>query len=99
MTIVTNLILSAYCSCSLCCGKHATGLDATGHKPKQGITVAIPRRFPLGSKVLIGNHFYTGTDRLARRFDNRIDIYFQSHKDAVRFGIQKQRVKIITTTK
>ena len=96
ITHLTNFVVTAYCACKICCGEHTSGLDATGHKPIDGITVALPRRFPLGSKVIIDGHEYVGSDRLAKRFDNRIDIYFQSHNDALRFGKKHKSVTIKT---
>jgi 3D (Asp-Asp-Asp) domain-containing protein len=96
ITVLTNFVCTAYCACQICCGSHATGLDATGHKPVGGVTVALPRRFPLGSEVIIDGKHYKGTDRLAKRFDNRIDLFFNSHLDAVRFGKQLKIVTVIT---
>lgn len=95
--IITNLIVTAYCACRVCCGPQANGLTASGAKPQQGITVAGPRRYPLGSKVIVKGHTYLLQDRLAKRYDNRIDIYFNNHKDAAQFGKQFLAVTIITT--
>lgn len=93
---LTNAVVTAYCACQICCGRNAKGIDASGHKPIEGITIAIPRRFPLGSRVIIEGHEYIGSDRLSKRFNSRFDIYFKSHSDAVRFGKQTKRVTVIT---
>lgn len=87
-------IITAYCACTICCGPRETGLTASGHHPIQGTTIAAPRSIPLGTKVAIGNHVYTVQDRTARRFDGRWDIYFASHKDALRFGKQTLQITI-----
>lgn len=97
--MTTNLItavLTAYCACRTCCGPNATGLTAAGTRPIEGRTVALPRRFPLGSRVVIGGHTYIGEDRTARRFDGRIDVYCASHETAKRRGISTNLVTIIT---
>jgi 3D (Asp-Asp-Asp) domain-containing protein len=91
--MITNLVITAYCACKLCCGPHASGLAANGHHPVEGITVAASRSIPLGTKVHIeGVGDRVVQDRLARRFDDRIDVYFTSHEAAKRFG--KRRLKV-----
>lgn len=93
--ILTNCIVTAYCSCHLCCGSHSTlGLTASGVKPVQGVTVAASRRIPLGTHIVIEGHEYIVQDRLARKYDNRVDIYFSSHKDALKYGLQHHNVII-----
>jgi 3D (Asp-Asp-Asp) domain-containing protein len=93
--MITNFIITAYCACTICCGPRATGLAANGKPPVEGITVAGPRRLPLGTKVWIdgvGNRIVQ--DRLAKRYDNRFDVYFKRHDDAKRFGIRTLKVRI-----
>jgi 3D (Asp-Asp-Asp) domain-containing protein len=87
--------VTAYCSCIKCCGKNATGLAANGKKPVEGVTCAGPRSIPLGTKVFIeGVGVRTVTDRLARKYDDRYDIYFKDHTNAVNFGIRTLKVTI-----
>lgn len=95
-TNIITAVLTAYCACRTCCGPHATGLTAAGTRPIEGRTVALPRRLPLGSRVVIGGHTYVGEDRTARRFDGRIDVFFADHQAARRFGIRTNNVTIIT---
>lgn len=93
--ILTNVILTGYCSCHLCCGSHAKqGITADGHKPIAGITVAASRSIPFGTHVIISGHTYTVQDRLAKKYNGRIDIYFDKHKDALRFGKQTNNATI-----
>lgn len=91
---ITNAIITAYCACTNCCGAHATGLTAAGQRPVQGITIAGPRAFPLGTKVSIAGHSYIVQDRTAKRFDGRWDIYFASHKEALKFGKQTNNITV-----
>lgn len=95
-TNVITAILTAYCACRACCGMNATGITAACTRPVAGRTVAIPRAYPLGSRVVIGGHAYVAEDRTARRFNGRIDIFFPTHAAARRFGIQTNKVTIIT---
>lgn len=92
MPILTNVILSAYCACRICCGPDAANLTAIGTPPKQGIAVAAPRNVPLGSIITINGHRYTAEDRTAARYDGRFDIYFRSHEQAKQFGIRRATV-------
>lgn len=84
--------ITAYCACPKCCGPNARGITASGKKVAVGM-VAGPRRIPLGTKVLIGGNPYTVEDRTAKRYDGRWDIYFDNHKQALRFG--KRELKVI----
>ena len=90
--------VTAYCPCSRCCGKWAGGPTASGKMPVQGITCAGPRSVPFGTRVYIDKvGWRTVQDRLAKKFDNRYDIYFKSHSEALRFGKRTLRVYIKDT--
>ena len=93
--MITNAIITAYCACSICCGPGAKGIAANGKPPVEGLTVAGPRNIPLGTRVRIDGHTYTVTDRTARRYDGRFDIFFRSHSAARRFGIRTNQVEIL----
>lgn len=93
---MTNIIITAYCACQICCGPHASGLTASGKAPIQGVTVAASRKIPFGSHIRIQgltNDFIV-QDRLAKRYDNRVDIYFDKHSDARAFGKQLKQITI-----
>ena len=85
--------ITAYCACTVCCGKNARGITAAGTRPMQGRTVAAPRNVPLGTKVLIDGKPFTVEDRTARRFDGRWDIYFERHQDAKNFGVKQLKIE------
>lgn len=89
--------VTAYCSCVKCCGKWSKyNKTASGHTPKQGITIAAPRNIPFKTKLLIENvGIRTVQDRLAKKYDSRIDVYFTNHAHALQFGIKKLKVKEI----
>lgn len=91
-------VITAYCACVKCCGTNADGINAAGRAPVQGISIAGPRRFPLGTKVKLEGmtNVFVIDDRLARKYDVRFDIFFNSHADALRFGKRSLRVTVIT---
>lgn len=99
LTAVTAMSaeITAYCKCQKCCGRwSAGGRTYSGRRPVQGITIAGPRRIPLGSWVQIdGIGTFRVDDRLSRRFDHRWDVYFSRHEDAKRFGLKRRNVKVL----
>lgn len=88
--------VTAYCGCSKCCGKWSDAhKTADGHTPVEGVTCAASRSIPFGTKLLIDGHVYTVQDRLAAKYDSRIDIYFENHSNALRWGKKKLTVEIV----
>lgn len=88
--------LTAYCACELCCGEYANGITATGTIATQGRTIAVdPSVIPYGSEVLINGHTYIAEDCGGAIDGNRIDVYFDSHSEALQFGVQYADVYII----
>lgn len=96
VTNVITAIVTAYCSCKICCGPNAKGIAANGHKPTPNYTVAASRSIPFGSKVLFDKKTFVVEDRLAKRYDSRIDVFFNTHEEAKKFGKQTKQVTIIT---
>lgn len=91
---LTNVTITAYCACRLCCGPTAPNPTASGKWPRPNHTIAAPRHVPFNTKVLVTipglmtNAQYTAEDRLSRRFPHRWDIFMTSHAAARRFGIR-----------
>ena len=88
--------VTAYCACTKCCGvMGGTGITASGRRAQQGATVAASRRIPFGTRLRIeGVGIRVVQDRLAARYDDRVDIYFERHEDAMKFGKKKLNVRI-----
>lgn len=80
--------LTAYCSCSKCCGK-SDGITASGTKATAGRTVAT-KGIPFGTKLMINGETYIVEDRGVG--SGVIDIYFDSHSEALSFGVQYAKV-------
>lgn len=88
--------ITAYCTCNKCCGRNASGLAANGKPPVEGVTAAGPRRLSLGTKIKIeGVGIRTVNDRLAKRYDDRFDIYFTNHETAKQFGVKQLKVTVL----
>jgi 3D (Asp-Asp-Asp) domain-containing protein len=88
-----TFIVTAYCPCRECVGLYSGGPTASGVMPKAGVTIAAPRWIPFGTILDIrGIGRRIVQDRLALRYDNRIDIFMRSHREAKRFGIKKLSV-------
>jgi 3D (Asp-Asp-Asp) domain-containing protein len=83
--------LTAYCSCSKCCGK-SDGITASGKKAKANHTVATDKSIPFGTNLMINGETYVVEDRGGAVEGNVIDIYFDSHEEAVNFGSKYAKV-------
>lgn len=93
-------LITAYCSCLSCCGK-SDGITASGKKARPGY-IAL-NWVPFRTRVSIsGLGVYEVQDRGARSLFGtkknpikHIDIFFNTHAEALRFGKQYREVKIL----
>jgi 3D (Asp-Asp-Asp) domain-containing protein len=80
--------VSAYCHCRVCTHR-GDGITASGVRVREGTTIAAPRSIPFGTRIWVpGAGWRTVQDRLSRRYDHRLDLYFTSHKRALQWGIK-----------
>ena len=86
--------ITAYCPCSKCCGK-STGRTASGTKATAGRTVAASGKFAFGTKLNIGGHVYTVEDRGGAINGNKIDIFVNSHAEALQWGVRYLPVSVV----
>ena len=86
--------VTAYCSCAKCCGK-TNGRTASGTRATAGRTVAASGKFAFGTKLNIGGHVYTVEDRGGAITGNRIDVYVNSHAEALRWGVRYLNVDVV----
>lgn len=90
--MLTNILLL---TCTAYCNPHHN-IDASGHYPKAGITCAAPRSIPLRTHIWIqGVGERIVTDRTAKRFDGRIDIFMDEQTKALKWGKQTRKVWIL----
>jgi 3D (Asp-Asp-Asp) domain-containing protein len=86
--------LTAYCPCSKCCGWN-TGITKSGTIATEGRTVAADvNLYPFGTQVEIDGIVYTVEDTGGAIRGNRMDIFYNSHSDALKFGRQTKTVII-----
>lgn len=83
-TYLGTFTLTGYCNCAQCCGT-AGNLTASGTWPTSSHTVAMGG-VPFGTKLLINGEVYTVEDRGTPY--GHVDIYFDSHSEALNFGLQ-----------
>ncbi|MCR5236906.1 MAG: 3D domain-containing protein [Lachnospiraceae bacterium] len=87
--------LTAYDACIKCCGKTG-GITSTNTHAKSGRTIAVdPSVIPYGSKVMINGNVYIAEDTGSAIKGNKIDIYMDTHEQAVKFGRQTAQVYLI----
>lgn len=93
--------VTAYCSCRKCCGVWADNrpngvvYTASGEKAEAGKTIAVDTSvIPFGTEVKIGDVIYTAQDTGSAVKGNVIDIYFESHEDAVKHGVKHLEVEV-----
>lgn len=98
--------ITAYCSCVRCCSIWAKNrpLDengkeivytASGERAEAGKTIAVDTSvIPFGTEVKIGDTVYTAQDTGSAVKGNVIDIYFDSHEDAVKHGAKYLEVEV-----
>lgn len=103
---VLTVKVTAYCSCVKCCGvwskdhpsRQGTDYEqytTSGTIPVAGRTVAVdPDIIPLGSKILIDGHEYIAEDTGSGVKGNHIDIYFDSHEEALEWGVKTLEVEV-----
>ena len=85
--------VTAYCSCAKCCGK-TTGYTASGTKATAGRTVAASAQFAYGTKLVINGKEYVVEDRGGAIKGNKIDIYMNSHAEALAWGVKYLPVQV-----
>ena len=85
--------LTAYCGCEACNGGNA-GITAMGVEPSEGWTVAC-NSLPLGTQISINGNVYEVQDT-GNMDDGTIDIFMNSHDEALNFGVQSADVYVVS---
>ena len=87
-----------YCACASCCGK-SDGITATGTVATAGRTIAVdPEVIPLGSVVIIDGHEYIAEDTGGAIKGKKIDMFCESHEEALQRGVAVKEVFVIGNT-
>ena len=92
-----NFELTWYCPCEKCVGKKKVVKTATGTTPKAQRTIAVdPNKIPLGSIVYIeGYGYFVAEDTGSAIKSNRIDIFINSHQEALQLGKRHANVYLL----
>lgn len=113
---VIPMKVTAYCSCSKCCGRFADGITASGYIIKNGDKfIAADKCYPFltlmrvpgysdGASILYCRNYgciaYDGfvpvLDRGGAIKGNHIDVYFDSHQEALNWGVKYLDVVILS---
>ena len=87
--------LTAYCPCKKCCGKWSGGKTKSGTTPQANRTIAVDEsNIKMGSIIFIDGIEYVAEDTGGAIKGNKIDIFFNTHEEALNFGIKKKEVFI-----
>lgn len=89
--------ITAYCPCPLCSSSW-NRTTATGTTATAGRTIGVnPDIIPYGSRIMINGHEYIAEDTGGAMRENPrvIDVFMESHEEALQFGRQNFEVFII----
>ena len=95
--LILNCKLTAYCieNYPHRCNDGDSTYTATMTNPTPGRTIAVdPKVIPLGSEVIIDGHTYIAEDTGGAIKGNRIDIVFETHQEALEFGVRYAEVEV-----
>lgn len=94
-TYLGQFLLTGYCACAICCGK-TNGITASNTHATANRTIAADSRYAFGTKMIILGQVYTVEDRGGAIQGNHIDIYFNTHAEALQFGKKYADVYLYT---
>ena len=95
---IIQMRVTAYCPCSRCCGDSADRITASGHKIQPSETfVAADKQYPFGTEMIIpgynNNKPVKVLDRGSAIQNNRLDLFFPSHQQALNWGVKSLLVQ------
>ena len=89
---IGQVVTSAYCSCSICCGIWSGGPTASGVYPRANHTIAVDAnnpRLPMGTEIIMNGTLYKVEDTgNFARYGVDFDVYYDSHQAALNHGHQ-----------
>ncbi|HPW44684.1 MAG TPA: hypothetical protein PLX67_03165, partial [bacterium] len=100
LTKTRQVVLTAYNSDKAQCDDSpcitASGFNVCQH----GIEDTVAANFlPLGAKIkipaLFGDRVFVVRDRMAKRYQNRVDIWMKEYSAAIKFGIKTATIEIL----
>lgn len=96
---IVRMRVTAYCPCEKCCGRYSDGITACGHKISHGDRfVAADRKHAFGTEMIIpgynGGEAVEVLDRGGAIQGDKLDVFFNSHAEALEWGVQLLDVQI-----
>jgi 3D (Asp-Asp-Asp) domain-containing protein len=92
--VIKTMNTSAYCACSKCCGK-STGITSSGARASAWYTLAAGSGYPIGTVIYIpyfsdkpNGGWFVVQDRGGAITNNKLDVYMNTHSQALSFGRQ-----------
>ena len=93
--------VTAYCACRICCGRNSDGRTANMHRIRRGdVFVAADKRYRFGTELIVPGY---NRDRAVEVMDrgrvikgNRLDVFFNSHRTARKWGRKYLNVQVRT---
>ena len=87
----TTFMVTAYCGENYphICNDGDASTTATGTTPTAGRTIAVdPTVIPYGSEVILNGHTYIAEDCGGAIKGNKIDMFFDTHEEALQWGVK-----------
>ena len=92
-SVTVRMLVTAYCPCAKCCGKHSDGVTASGKSISANhsrFVAADTGLLPFGTRVSVpgydGGHPVPVLDRGGKIKGRRLDVFFLSHRRALQWG-------------
>lgn len=91
--------VTGYCACSRCCGKYSDGVTADGHRIRGGdVFVAADKKYKFGTELLVDGYNSSRPVQVKDRGrvikGDRLDVFFNSHSQAKKWGVKYIDVKV-----
>ncbi len=96
---VVRMRVTAYCPCRICCGKFSDGFTACNHRIQPGdVFVAADKAYRFRTEMIIpgynANRPVQVLDRGRVIVGNRLDVFFNSHETAKKWGVRDMDVLV-----
>lgn len=98
---VVRMRVTGYCSCRRCCGKFSDGKTASNHRIRRGdVFVAADKHHRFGTQMIVPGYNNTQSVQVQDRGrvikGNRLDLYFDTHRRAKKWGVKYLDVLVKT---
>lgn len=88
--------VTGYCGCDICCPSSVSKLTYSGTPPQADHTISADIDvFPIGTRLMIDGTVYTVEDIGSNVNENKIDIFYATHEEALSHGTTTEEVFLI----